>query len=150
MRACPVHGHLGAPWFGGHADDRGAGADVGVALAVPLVHTAYVEVTPPARKWHPWTIWVPCVLAFFWSGFLIFADIVVALASNLSDTAPPREGWVYPAIIGNCVLAGASVLALVTGLRFPARRRAAAITAWLIIPVGLGWLVLIPRLLGGS
>ena len=135
---------------GGHADDRGEGVDVGVAHAVPLVHTAYVEVTPPARNWHPRTIWVPCVLAFFWSGFLIFADIVVALASNMSDTAPPREGWVYPAIIGNCVLAGASVLALVTGLRFPARRRAAAITAWLIIPVGLGWLVLIPRLLGAS
>jgi len=111
---------------------------------------AYVEVTPPARKWHPRTIWVPCVLAFFWAGFLIFADIVVALASNMSDTAPPREGWVYPAIIGQCVLAGASVLALVTGLRFPARRRAAAIAAWMIIPVGLGWAVLIPRLFGGS
>ena len=83
-------------------------------------------------------------------GFLIFADIVVALAGNLSDTAPPREGWVYPAIIGQCVLAGASVLALVTGLRFPARRRVAAITAWMIIPVGLGWLVLTSRLLGGS
>jgi len=115
-----------------------------------LVHTAYVEVTPPARTWHPWTIWLPCVLAFLWSGFLMFADIVVALASNMSDTAPPREGWVYPAVIGHFVLAGASVLALVTGLRFPAWRRAAALTAWMIIPVGLGWAALIPRLLGGS
>jgi len=34
--------------------------------------------------------------------------------------------------------------------RFPARRRAAAITAWMIIPAGLGWLVLTARLLGGS
>ena len=141
-----VRGHVGE----GHADDGGAGVDVSVAHAVPLVHTAYVEAAPPARIWHPRTIWLPCVLAFLWSGFLIFADIVVALASNLSDTAPPREGWVDPAIIGHSVLAGASVLALVTGLRFPARRRAAAITAWLIIPVGLAWAVLISRLLGGS
>ena len=68
----------------------------------------------------------------------------------MTDTAPPRQGWVYPAVIGQCVLAGSSVLALVTGLRFPARRRAAAITAWVIIPVGLGRFVLIPRLFGGS
>jgi hypothetical protein len=117
---------------------------------VPTVHTAYVEVTPAAGKSRPRTIWLPCVLAFVWSVFLIFADVVAALASNLTDSAPPRQGWVYPAIIGHCVLAGASVVALVTGLRFPSRRRAAAITAWMIIPVGLGWLVLIPRLLGGS
>jgi len=150
MRAGPVHEPAGRALVGGQADDGCAGVDVSVAHAVPLVHTAYVEATPPARQWHPWTIWLPCVLAFLWSGFLILADIVVALASNLSDTAPPRQGWVYPAIMGQCVLAGTSVLALVTGLRFPARRRAAAIAAWMIIPVGLGWLVLIPRLLGAS
>lgn len=109
------------------------------------MHTACVEVPPPAR-----TIWLPCVLAFLWSGFLIFADVVLALMGNLSDSAPPREGWVDPAIIGHCVLAAASVLALVTGLRHPSRRRAAAIAAWMIIPVGFGWLVLTTRLLGGS
>jgi hypothetical protein len=36
------------------------------------------------------------------------------------------------------------------GLRSPSRRRAAAVTAWMIIPVGLGWLVLIGRLFAGS
>jgi hypothetical protein len=118
--------------------------------AVPAVHTAYVEAASPARTWRPWTLWLPCILALLWSGFLIFADVVAALLGAFTDSAPPQEGWVDPAIIGHCVLAGASVLALVTGLRFPARRRAATITAWLIIPVGLGWLVLIPRLLGGS
>ena len=112
---------------------------------MPAGHTAHVEGSPAAR-----TIWLPCVLAFLWSGFLIFAEVVLALLSNLSDTAPPRQSWVYPAVIGHCVLAGASVLALVTGLRLPSRRRAAAITAWMIIPVGLGWLVLTSRLLGGS
>lgn len=108
-----------------------------------------MEVAPTARIWRPWTIWLPAVLAFFWSGLLIFTEVVAGLVSNLNDTAPPRLGWVYPAIIGHCLLAGAGVVALVTGLRFPARRRAAAITAWLVIPAGLGWLVLTARVLGG-
>jgi hypothetical protein len=40
----------------------------------------------------------------------------------------------------------ASALALAAGVRFPARRRAAAITAWIIIPVGFGWFLLTGRL----
>jgi hypothetical protein len=31
--------------------------------AAPAVHTACVEATTTARTWHPWTIWLPCVLA---------------------------------------------------------------------------------------
>jgi hypothetical protein len=89
------------------------------------------------------------VLAFLWSGFLIFIDIVFTLASLLNDNAEPQTGWVYPAVIGQCVLAAASVFALRVGLKSPARRRAAAITAWMIIPLGFGWLVLTGRLLGG-
>ena len=76
--------------------------------------------------------------------------MVLSLLSNLTDSAPPPQGWVDPAIIGHCVLAGVSVLALVIGQRVPSRRRAAAITAWMVIPVGLGWLVLCTRVLGGS
>jgi hypothetical protein len=118
---------------------------------MPTVDTAYVEVAPAARTWRPWTIWLPSVLAFLWSGFLIFAEIVDVLLSNLSDSAPPPpQGWVYPAVIGHCVLAGASVFALVAGLRVPSRRRAAAVTAWMIMLVGLGWLLLTSRLLSGS
>jgi len=87
---------------------------------MPTVHTDYVEAPPAARIWRPWTIWLPCVLAFFWSGFLIFGEIVVVLLSNLTDSGPPPPaGWIYPAVIGHCILAGASVLALVTGLRHP-------------------------------
>ena len=91
------------------------------------------------------------MLAFLWSGFLILGDIFVVLLSNFTDSGPPPpEGWFYPAAIGHCLLAGASVVALVTGLRVPSRRRTAAITAWMIIPVGFGWFVLTARLLGGS
>jgi hypothetical protein len=116
---------------------------------MPTVHADYVEAPPAARIWRPWTIWLPCVLAFLWSGFLVFSDVIVALASLLNDNAEPQTGWVYPAVIGQCVLAAASVFALRVGLKSPARRRAAAITAWMIIPLGFGWLVLTGRLLGG-
>jgi hypothetical protein len=109
-----------------------------------------MDVIPAGRTQRPWTIWLPCVLAFLWSLFLAFIDVVLSLLSNLTDSAPPPQGWVDPAIVGHCVLAGVSVLALVTGLRVPSRRRAAAITAWIVIPAGLGWLVLCTRLLGGS
>ena len=61
------------------------------------MHTAYVDFTPPARTWRPWTIWLPCVLAFLWSGFLIFSDVIAALVSLLNDNAEPQTGWVYPA-----------------------------------------------------
>jgi hypothetical protein len=120
-------------------------ASLNVDACGATVHNAYVEAAPPA-----WTIWLPCALAFLWSIFLIFIEFFLALYSNFTDSTPPPMGWVYPAIYGHCVLAGASVLALVVGLRYPSRRRAAAITAWLIIPVALGWLVLIANLLGGS
>ena len=49
------------------------------------VDTAYVEGTAAAATWRPWTIWLPSVVAFLWSGFLIFAEIVAVLLSNLSD-----------------------------------------------------------------
>jgi hypothetical protein len=35
-----------------------------------------------------------------------------------------------------------SALVLAAGLRFPAQRRAAALTAWVIVPVGFGWFLL--------
>ena len=117
---------------------------------MPTVHTVCVEAPPAARTWRPWTIWLPCVLAFLWSGFLIFGDVIVTLASLLNDNTEPQTGWFYPAVIGHCVLAAASVIALRVGLKSPSRRRAAAIAAWMIIPVGLGWAALIPRLLGGA
>jgi hypothetical protein len=110
-----------------------------------------VKVTPAARAgeaWRPWTIWLPCVLAFLWSGLLIVADDFASLMGSW-DTPQRGLGWITAARIGHSVLAAASVLALVIGLSFPSWRRAAAITAWMIIPIGLGW-VPIARLIGSS
>jgi hypothetical protein len=115
------------------------------------MRTALVKAEPAARgrTWRPWTIWVPCLLALIWSGLLVVGDVFADLMGSW-DTPAPGLGWIKVAIIGHCVLAGASVVLLVTGLGFPSWRRVAAVAAWMIIPVGLGWALLTARLLAGS
>ena len=110
-----------------------------------------MKVTPAARAggvWRPWTIWLPSVLALLWSGLLIVADDFASLMGSW-DTPQRGLGWITAARTGHSVLAAASVLVLVIGLSFPSWRRVAAITGWMIIPIGLGW-VLLARLIGSS
>jgi hypothetical protein len=103
----------------------------------------------PGGTWRPWTIWLPCVLAFIWSILLIVADGLAGVMGSW-DTPMPGLGWIKVGMIGHCALAAASVVVLVAGLRFPSRRRAAVIAAWMIIPAGIGWLLLVGRLVSGS
>jgi hypothetical protein len=60
------------------------------------------------------------------------------------------EGWLSAGAIGQCVLAAFTVAALVAGVRRPRWRRAVAVTAWMIIPLGMAWFVLAGRLVAGS
>lgn len=53
-------------------------------------------------------------------------------------------------MIGHCALAAASVVVLGTGLRRPGWRRAAATTAWMIIPAAAASFLLAGRLASGS
>lgn len=93
---------------------------------------------------------LPCVLALAWSGLLMLADGLAGVMADW-DTPSPGEGWVVTAgLVGHCVLAAASVGLLVIGLRSASHRQPAALAAWLIIPAGLGWLVLVGRLGGTS
>ena len=94
--------------------------------------------------WRPWALWLPCSLAILWSGLLTLFDFAEVVMSNL--TSQPGTAWVNLGFIGQCVLTAASVLLLVTGLRRPSWRKAAAITAWLIIPASIGWSQLISHL----
>ena len=100
----------------------------------------------PSGRWRPWTIWLPGTLALAWSGLLIIAD---GLAGVMGSWDTPPHGlyrWVRVGVIGHCVLVAASALVLAAGLRFPSQRRAAAVTAWIIIAVGFGWFLLTGRL----
>lgn len=92
---------------------------------------------------------LPGVLALLWSALLILADGATGIVASW-DTPMPGARWITTGLVGHCVLGVTSVALLVTGLSIPARRRFAAISAWLIIPVGFGWLLLMGRLIGGS
>jgi len=103
----------------------------------------------PADSWRPWTIVLPGVLALFWSALLILADGATGIMASW-DTPVPGARWVAIGLAGHCFLGAASVVLLATGLRIPARRRTAAIGAWLLIPVGFGWLLVMGALVGGG
>ena len=111
--------------------------------------TGFVEAQPDARPrgtWRPWSIWLPGALALVWSGLLMIADGLAGVMGSWDTPQPGLYRWVRTGVIGHCVLAAASALVLAAGLRFPSRRRAAAITAWIIIPAGFGWFLLTGRL----
>src|SRR5216683_6887337 len=55
--------------------------------------------------------------------------------------ACPHPGGWRPAPPGEAALAVTAVVLLVAGAQRPARRRAAAVTAWVVIPVGIVWLI---------
>jgi len=98
------------------------------------------------RTWRPWTICVAAAAAFLASVLFIAFDGFVGVMGSW-DTPVPGLWWVRVGIIGHCVLAAAALVLLVLGVN-PARRRAAVIGAWMIIPVGFGWFVLTGRMVG--
>jgi hypothetical protein len=104
---------------------------------------------PPDGIWRPWTIVLPGVLALFWCALLIIADGATAVMASW-DTPMPGSRWVPAGLAGHCLLGAAAVVLLATGLSIPARRRMAAIAAWLIIPAGFGWLLVMGRLMSGA
>ena len=106
--------------------------------------------TPAASvdSWRPWTVVLPGVLALVWSALLILADGATGIMASW-DTPMPGARWITAGLAGHCVLGVASVAALAIGLSSPARRRVAAMTAWLVIPAGFGWLLVIGRLIAG-
>ena len=79
-------------------------------------------------KWRPWALWLPCVLAFLWSGLLALFDFVSARLSNYNPPPPPGQAWLNVGFIGQGMLAAACIVLLVAGLRRPSWRKAAAIT----------------------
>jgi hypothetical protein len=107
------------------------------------------DATQPPGTWRPWTIGVAGALALVASLLLLVADGLGAVMASW-DTPPPGRGWLRVAAIGHAVLAASSVALLATGVGRPRWRRPAAIMAWAIIPVGVGWFLLLGRLASGA
>ena len=101
--------------------------------------------TERGDAWRPWTIWLPCALAFAWSGLLVVADGYATVMGSW-DTSAPGLGWLGVGAAGQGVLAAVDVGILVAGVKWPRRRRAAVIAAWMLIPVGFAWFILTGRL----
>jgi hypothetical protein len=122
------------------------------ACAALALQTGFVRdqlADQPAQTWRPWSIWLPCTLAFTASGLLIVAD-ALAMVMGSWDTPAPGLRWIKAAIIGHCALVAASVVVLGAGIRRPGWRPAAAVSAWMIIPAGVASFLLAGRLASGS
>jgi hypothetical protein len=114
----------------------------------PVLNTEAVNGKLAAGRdgaWRPWTIWLPCALAFAWSGLLVVADGYAAVMGSW-DTAARGLGWLGVGAGGQGVLAAIDVGILVAGIRQPRWRRTAALVAWMLIPVGFAWFILTARL----
>jgi hypothetical protein len=80
---------------------------------------------------------------------MILADGAMGIVASW-DTSASGPGWVTAGLAGHCVLGAGSVALLAIGLSTPSRRRVAAVVGWLIIPAGLGWLLLTGMLVGST
>jgi len=96
-----------------------------------------------------WIIWLPRGIAFAGAGLLALADGYAAVMGSW-DTPAPGLGWLGVGAAGQGVLAAGTVVVLVQGLKRPRSRRAAAVSAWVIVAAEVGWFGLTAALAGGS
>jgi len=103
---------------------------------------------PGAKPRARWTVVVAALSALLVSLLLLLGDALAGILNNLGG--PPSAGtYIGIAMVGYGALALASVFLFGLGLANAARRRAATIAAWTIIPVAIGWFILLGRLTAG-
>ena len=99
---------------------------------------------PP--PWRRWTVGVAAFLALLVSLLLLVGDGLAGVLNNLGGGPPSAGTWLGVAAAGHGTLAVASAVLFGLGFANSARRRAAVLAAWAIIPVGIGWFLLCGRL----
>lgn len=103
----------------------------------------------PGGRWQLWTVVLSGGVAFAASGLLAIADGLAGVMASW-DTPAPGIVWIKAGIAGHCVLAAASIVVLGLGMRPASRHRGEAIAAWMIIGLGIGWFLLVGRLVSGG
>jgi len=95
-----------------------------------------------------WAIWLPCLLAVAVAGLFAAVDLV-GMVMGSWDTPAPGLPWLRVGAIGQCGLALAAAILLVAGETHPSWRHGAAVAAWAIIALEVGWFLL-TRMLANS
>jgi hypothetical protein len=86
-------------------------------------------------------MWLPCVFAVVVAALFIVVDLV-GLVMGSWDTPVAGLGWLKGGAIGQSVLAIVAGAVLVAGATHPSWHRRAAIAAYAIIALEIGWFVL--------
>jgi hypothetical protein len=89
----------------------------------------------------PWAISLPGVLAVVMAALFAVIDLVGVLMGSW-DTPMCGLGWLRVGAFGQCGLAVAAVVVLVAGVTHPGWRHDAALTAWGVIALEIGWFLL--------
>jgi hypothetical protein len=88
-----------------------------------------------------WAMWLPGVFAVVVAALFIVVDLA-GLGMGSWDTPVAGLGWLKAGAIGQLGLAIVAVAVLVAGAAHPSWHRRAAITAYAMIALEIGWFVL--------
>jgi hypothetical protein len=88
-----------------------------------------------------WAMWLPCVFAVVAAALFIVVDLA-GMVMGSWDTPVAGLGWLKAGAIGQLGLAIVAVAVLVAGAAHPSWHRRAAITAYAMIALEIGWFVL--------
>ena len=88
-----------------------------------------------------WAMWLPCVFAVVVAGPFVVVDLG-GLVMGSWDTPVAGLGWLKAGAIGQFGLAIVAAAVLIAGTAHPSWRRGAAISAYAIIALEIGWFLL--------
>jgi len=88
-----------------------------------------------------WAMWLPCVFAVVVAGLFIVVDLA-GLIMGSWDTPVAGLGWLKAGATGQFGLAIVAAAALIAGVPRPGWHRGAAIAAYAIIALEIGWFLL--------
>ena len=105
-----------------------------------------ISVGRPGWPHLAWAMWLPCVSAIV-AGALFVVVGLVGMVMGSWDTPVAGLGWLKAGAIGQAGLAIVAAAVLIAGAARPSWHRGAAITAYAIIALEIGWFLLTRKLL---
>lgn len=85
-----------------------------------------------------WAMWLPCVSAVVMAGLFVVVDLA-GMVMGSWDTPVAGLGWLKAGAIGQFGLVIAAAVVLIASATHPSWHRGAAIAAYAIIVLEIGW-----------